>query len=346
MDTANALLTNLSTKLEKLYPKTTAASTTLTTPLTTIGLLTTTYLAYNATSFIYQYLRPSSLPKYHHGQPYTTWALITGASDGIGAGFAEALLSRGFHVVLHGRNPTKLAGVKQRLASQFPKAQILTVVADAGSPSADIASIVTAVSTLPLTVLINNVGGVPFGEPYNTLEDAEASTVDALINLNLRFPTQLTKALLPILQKNEPSLVVNIGSGAGEMGLPYLGVYCGSKAFNLRWNQAMKAEMMALGKKVEMLGILVGNVRSGGNKIGEGFFTCSSLTMANAALDRVGCGRSSVWGWWRHGLQFGFIGSIPEGMRLGAASGMMAERKRQHVEMQSNKVGTEDAMKG
>ncbi|KAF4553060.1 Short chain dehydrogenase-like protein 29 [Elsinoe fawcettii] len=351
MDTANALISNLSTKLEKLYP-TRDEPLLPSTPFTAIGLLTTSYLTYRAFSFLYTHLRPSSLPKYQHGRPYTTWALITGASDGIGYGFAESLLSRGFNVLLHGRNPSKLSGIQSRLSSLYPAAQIQTVIADAStfSPS-DIINIVHVASSLPgpLTVLVNNVGGgPPVADPYASLTDSSYETVETIISMNLRFPVHITRALLPLLRQHQPSLVLNVGSGAGEMGIPYLGVYCGSKAFNLRWSQAMAAEMLAEGVSgVEFTGILIGNVMSGSNKIGDGWFTCSSRTMAERALDKVGLG-SNVWGWWRHALQFGFVGMVPEWARVKGVASMMGERKKEYVRLEREKEaakGTEEAMK-
>ncbi|PNS21752.1 hypothetical protein CAC42_1606 [Sphaceloma murrayae] len=338
MDTARILIGKLAARLEKLYP---IQARSLTVPLSTIGLLTSSYIAYSTTSFLWQYLRPSSLLRYQHKKPFTTWALVTGASDGIGLGFAEALLSKGFNVILHGRNAEKIAGVKARLEAQYPSGQVLTVIADATSPDADIASIVSTVRSLPgpLTILINNVGGIPVGEKYESLDDAEVSTVDGLINVNLRFPTQLTKALIPILQENEPSLVMNIGSATGQLGMPYLCVYSGSKAYNLRWSQALGAEMLAQGKNVEVLGILVGNVMSGTNKIGADFFTCDSRTMAEAALARVGCGKSSVWGYWKHHLLFQTLEALPERMRLGQGIKLMNARKKAHLEIEAMAKG-------
>ena len=60
------------------------------------------------------------------------WALITGASDGIGFGLAEELCLRGFNVILHSRNRDKLELKKRELEAQFPKSQIAIAVGDAG----------------------------------------------------------------------------------------------------------------------------------------------------------------------------------------------------------------------
>lgn len=78
--------------------------------------------------------------------------------------------------------------------------------------------------------------------------------------MNARWPTQLTKALLPLLTDNSPSLIMNVGSMAGLWGLPYLSVYCASKAFNMLFSDALKQEIAAEGKRkdIEVIGIIVG----------------------------------------------------------------------------------------
>src|ERR1700753_2924849 len=93
----------------------------------TIGALSIVRLDFAASFRFYQlFLRQSSLNRYlsdPDGRP--TWALVTGASDGIGLGIAQELCARDVNVVLHGRDPTKLARVAKELTAMFPKRKIL-----------------------------------------------------------------------------------------------------------------------------------------------------------------------------------------------------------------------------
>lgn len=110
--------------------------------------------------FLWSYLlRPSSLPRYCHSET-GSWALITGASDGIGRGFADELLSNGFNVLIHGRNEEKLQGIQKGMKLRWPRRGVEYVVADASETNAEL-RVVEKVKTLPgrLTVLVNNVGG-------------------------------------------------------------------------------------------------------------------------------------------------------------------------------------------
>lgn len=295
-----------------------------------LGGATAISITYKISSFLWLYLRPSSLPRYHHNKPTSTWALITGSNDGIGYGYAEALSAHGFNILLHGRNPEKLATVKATLSEKYPDLHFEIVVADAFDYDADIENIVAAARALPgkLTILINNVGGSPLTPMFGALNEIDQSHMDSIINLNARFPAQLTRALMPLLISNSPSLVINMTSVLALKGLPYLGVYSPSKAYNYCFSQSLKAEMLADGHDVEVLGIIVGNVTSGRNRDRIVGVTCDSAHMARVALDRVGCGRANVWGWYRHALQWTVMSLVPESLIDRETIKVMKDRKQ------------------
>lgn len=289
------------------------------------GLLTLTggtvscYLLYKLFDFAYlHFLRPSSLPRYFHapgGRSARPWALVTGASDGIGKGFAQELCYRGFNVILHGRNEQKLNGVKAELEQEWPDRQVRIIVIDAHMVSNDIAieGLAMALKDIYITVLINNIGGAgPVHPAWQALHKRTGKQVDAFIDVNLRFSTHLTRALLPILRKTTPSLVLNVGSFSGDLPTAYASVYSGAKAYNMAWSRSLRAEMIAEGKDLEVLGLMVGMVQSGHEPRPLGFFVPSSRRLACAALDKVGCGRGVVTPLWQHAIQKGFVELLPE----------------------------------
>lgn len=287
--------------------------------LTATGGALSIYALYKFLDFTYLHLlRPSSLPHYFHapgGRKARPWALITGSSDGIGKGFAQELCYRGFNIILHGRNEEKLNTVKIELAKQWPDRQVRIVAIDAHHIANDIAieGLAMALKDIYVTVLVNNIGGAgPVTPTWRALGERKGKEVDALIDINLRFTTHLTRSLLPILQKNTPSLIMNIGSFAGNLPSPYNTVYSGSKAYNLAWSKSLKAEMVAEGKDVEVLGIMVGQTQAQHNKKETGFFMPSSRQLATAALDKVGCGRAVVTPFLGHALQLGALGLFPD----------------------------------
>ena len=288
--------------------------------LATIGLISTSYLAIRILRFVHLYTRPSSLKRYLHGD--NAWALVTGATDGIGWSFAQELAQKGFNVVLHGRNPTKLENVMTQLQNQFPKLDFYSIVADASSTShQQMNRLVASLNNIHLTVLVNNVGTAIKVAP---LEDTTLEDVDAIINANARFPTQLTKTLLPKLtQTKSPSLIMNIGS-MGDFCVPYATIYGGSKGYNMTWSSSLAMELKSEGKSVEVLGISVGRVTDvSHNKKKPSFFTPSARTMARAALQRVGCGKPVVVGYVGHALQKFFVGLLPARLVSDAVTSVM-----------------------
>jgi len=120
--------------------------------LTALGTLTLTLLFLRLSRFLYLNLRPSSLPRYLHSPDnHEPWALITGATDGIGKTAAHTLAQHGFNIILHGRNASKLSSLAATLHHSFPARRFRPAVLDA--------SLASSTADLHLTVLVNNVAG-------------------------------------------------------------------------------------------------------------------------------------------------------------------------------------------
>jgi short-subunit dehydrogenase len=299
------------------------------------------------------FLRPSTLQAYCHAEQ-GSWALVTGATDGIGRGFAEALLNKGFNVLLHGRNPEKLARVKSELSKEFPRRQISSVVADASSDDhATYEQIKSACTSLPnsgkLTVLVNNVGGLPPAANAGFFRPADLphDFIDGVINMNARFPTHLTRALLPLLKANGPGLILNCGSMVSQSAPPFLSTYVATKAYIEGLTKALHADITAEeilfpspsssdpaaskkngGKKIEVLGFWIGNVLSGNNKTKVPFFTLTSRECAEGCLARVGCGNTMTWPSWRVWLMLKVTQLMPTRSREELVAKQMGERMK------------------
>ena len=272
------------------------------------GVAAISYISLRFLRFIYLYTRPSSIKRYLYGD--SPWALVTGASDGIGLGIAHELAANGFNVVLHGRNPEKLERTKIQLEGEYENVRFRTAVLNASSAtSQQLGKLVASLDSLNLTILVNNVGG---GAKIQPLEMNTAEELDFLINVNARFPAQLSKTLLPKLARTDgPTLIMNIGSLA-DSSVPYATVYGGSKAFNMAMSSSLAVEVKAEGKNIEVLAIPVGRVTDvAHNKERASFFTPTARTMARACVDRVGCGRQVVVGYVGHAMQKFLIDQSP-----------------------------------
>ncbi|KAG8156388.1 hypothetical protein KVR01_013729 [Diaporthe batatas] len=295
------------------------------------GLLSLASLIYRVASFVSPFLRPSRLDRYLHdtdGKP--PWALVTGASDGIGKQFCHQLAARGFNVVLHGRNPSKLGRVVDELAGAFPQRQFRSVIADgseiacsscrrpagASSPggrhqahqahqAVDFEAIAASLADINLTVLINNAGGGVVNPVYQFIQDCPDARLVGNINLNAVFPLLMQARLVPQLLRNGPSLIINIGS-LSDMGMPMLGSYASSKKFADTASRILHRELVLQGRHrdLEVLFVRVGEVTATAyNSHPVSLFEPDAATMARAALARVGCGRPNIVGYFPHALQ-------------------------------------------
>jgi 17beta-estradiol 17-dehydrogenase / very-long-chain 3-oxoacyl-CoA reductase len=299
-----------------------------------IGGLTASYTLYNILATAYHFLRPSSLPRYLSKEPaHPSWALITGATDGIGLAISNELLSSGFNVLLHGRNEGKLQKTAMDLLQANPRRSVEYVVADANSAGEEvIAAIITKASNLPnggkLRVLVNNVGMAP----NLTVAESAGTSIDEQINVNIRFPTQLTAALLPVISRNTPALILNIGSIVAAFHLPYLATYSGCKSFALSFSAGLSKELRAEGVDVEVLGFMVGATDTPGARVSTMEDSVpNALTpksVARACLNRVGCGRWMSSGAWGHFVVRKIGGLLPDSILTGQMKSLYIKHQK------------------
>ena len=284
--------------------------------VTITGFITLSLLALRFLNFIYTYLKPSSLHLY---QKFGAWAFVTGASDGIGRGFTRVLSEKGFNVILHGRNKSKLQGVVADLQKKYPNTQYRIVIADASNSDEMNPSIQAIVDSLhdlpgPLTVLINNVGGTGnLPRTFLPLRKYTSSNVDSVLNVNARFTTLLTRALLPTLSaNNQHGLVINLSSLAGIIGIPYCSVYSGTKAYLNAWSTSLSRELAIENVPIQVLSLAVGRVTDTVfYREPSSIFAPTSNTLARAALGRVGYGGVVLAPYWGHGVQRAFVEALP-----------------------------------
>jgi len=283
------------------------------------GAFWTSILLSRVLRWIWIYARPSSIGRYLHqtdGKP--AWALVTGASDGIGRALSRESARRGFNVLLHGRNPAKLEAVVADLRKQFPERTFRTLIANAMAEESEmkreIEGLVEEVKDLNLTVLINNVGGMPSSVKtrFASFDKSTWSDTADNIALNAIFPAQLTRALLPRLIVNQPSLIMALGSMA-DYGQPYLAIYGGTKAFIMAWCRGLARELAVEKLDIEVLGIVTAEVTAVSHNFRKAnIIMPSSWTYAKHVFDRVGCGRVVINGYWSHGILRSVLDRLPD----------------------------------
>lgn len=308
-----------------------------------IGTIWAAYQTYMLASFLHlHFIRRSTLKRYlkpnSNRSGDEAWALVTGATDGIGRGFAEELCATGFNIILHGRNAEKLNVEKQKLFSKWPERSVRILCIDAASTTDNNEMLEQAASDLKflnLRVLINNVGGTAGKSAFCPLHKRTSEDARMFIDINLRFPTEITRVMLPLLRKNTPSLIMNVSSATSDFGLPYLSIYSGSKAYNKSWSRCLSSEMKADGLDVEVIALVVSAVATDNYAKPQGVFVPNANQFAKAALGVVGCGRSVVYPYWGHRVQSFMFESMPTWM----AEKMVVVVGRQEMASEENVKG-------
>ncbi|MEU0210976.1 SDR family NAD(P)-dependent oxidoreductase [Streptomyces canus] len=182
-------------------------------------------------------------------------AVVTGASVGLGAAYAQRLADRGYDLILVARNAARLETLASDIRSRTGRA--VDVVAADLTDAAQIAVVEERLRTdESIEVLINNAGGALL----TPLAGSDAAAYEALINLNVTALTRLTIAVLPGLTARGHGTVVNISSAMALNILPVSAVYSGTKSYVLTFTQALQQELAE--SPVTVQAVLPGAVRT------------------------------------------------------------------------------------
>jgi short-subunit dehydrogenase len=179
-------------------------------------------------------------------QEHKGTAVVTGASSGIGAVYAQRLAKRGYDLVLVARNEERLKALASRLTAETGRT-VETVKADLGD-KADLARVETLLKDdKSITLLVNNagVGGTA------PLLQADVDKMEDMITLNITALTRLTYAAIPGFVARGGGAVINIASIVAIAPELLNGVYGGSKAFVLAFSQSLKHELADKNIKVQ-----------------------------------------------------------------------------------------------
>ena len=176
------------------------------------------------------------------------WAVVTGASSGLGALFAEKLAQRGLPLVLAGRDEARLTDVRERVQRLAPGIDVELVVGDLGS-QAGAEALVAVLQERVIDVLVNNAG---FGT-YGRLAEVDADRDRDLIAVNVDALVRLTHAVLPGMLARGHGQILNVASTIAFQPAPYQATYGASKAFVLSFSQALWAETKGSGVTVTAL---------------------------------------------------------------------------------------------
>jgi short-subunit dehydrogenase len=218
------------------------------------------------------------------------FALITGASKGIGKAIAETLAARGYDLLLVARSADLLEQVSADIHAVSKRNCQWLALDLAGSQAAESVYDWCNKNQYTVSILVNNAGyglSGPF-EKYSAQELAD------MLQLNIITLTKLTRLFLPGLLLQPAAYVLNIGSSASYQALPFLAAYAGSKSYVLSFSRGLYQELKKT--KVSVTCICPGptdtnfinraNVGAKGQKAAEQF-NMSPQTVAHIAVESL-----------------------------------------------------------
>jgi short-subunit dehydrogenase len=175
-------------------------------------------------------------------------ALITGASTGIGAVYADRLAKRGYDLILVARSQDKLTEVAQKIQTATNR-KVETIQADLTLP-ADVQRIADRLaSDASITALVNNAGIAA----ANKLLDSDPNYLDQMIQLNVTALTRLALAAGPGFVARKNGLIINIGSIVALAPELLNGTYSGTKAYVQNFSMSLKNELKGTGVTVQVV---------------------------------------------------------------------------------------------
>ncbi|EXJ80660.1 beta-keto reductase [Capronia epimyces CBS 606.96] len=286
-----------------------------------------------------------SLSKYG---PKGSWAVVTGASDGLGKEYALQLAKKGFNLILVSRTASKLASLSSQIKTSSPNISVETLAMDfSQNLDVDYTALAALVQGKQIAILINNVGqshSIPV--PFIETPLAEVSNI---ININCLGTLRATQTVLPSMLPQKRGLILTMGSFGGLAPTPLLATYSGSKAFLQQWSNALASELSPAGVEVYFVHSYL--VTSAMSKIRRtNWLVPSERTFVSSVLAKIGR-RGGSFGYpysgspyWSHAL----VAALITGVLGPMSSILLGINKRMHVDIRKRaiKKAERDAQKG
>jgi len=228
------------------------------------------------------------------------WAVVTGATDGIGRAYAEELASKGLNVVLISRSPFKLQNVAAEIESNYKvKTRIIDVDFTLGPEIYE--RIGKELEGLEIGVLINNVG-MSYSYPEYLAEVPNASEFSQqLINCNVVSVTQMCLLVLSQMVARKKGLILNVSSASAVLPTPLMTMYSSTKAFVHKFSEDLALEYAPFGITVQC--VLPGFVATNMSRIKRPTLKVPTPTdFVRGQMKTWGLELSSA-GYWVHKLQ-------------------------------------------
>lgn len=239
-----------------------------------------------------------------HPSP-TTWAVITGATDGIGKAYAKRFAKMGYNLVIISRSEDKLKATKEEIMSKYKSCNDVRTVAADLSRSDVYDKIAAVLSGLDdIHILVNNVG-ISYKYPeFLTAVPESRQQFESIVNCNIISMTRMIEMVLPKMEAQRRGVIINMSSYSASYPMPLLSVYAASKVYVDFLSRALHMEYKSKGITIQS--VLPAYVSTNMSKIRRtSLMVPSPDVYVDHALRTVGL-ESRTYGYWPHKLQ-GFV---------------------------------------
>ncbi|MDH3771107.1 MAG: SDR family NAD(P)-dependent oxidoreductase, partial [Nitrospirota bacterium] len=178
----------------------------------------------------------------------TAFAVITGASRGIGAEYARALAGQGYDVLLIGRDKARLQAMQQELQGDA-QGGIWVEVLDLSQPkAAETLFALTRSYRSEVSLLINNAG---FGE-YGDFAGMPMAAINNMLQLHITTIVESIRLFLPAMLSRKQGAIITVASVAGFFPIPYITEYAATKAFLIAFSEGLARETKNQGVTIQV----------------------------------------------------------------------------------------------
>lgn len=252
--------------------------------------------------------------KVDYVKKYGKWAVITGATDGIGLAMAKELALRGHSLIIIGRNTEKLRNTKETLEGMAGDCQIQTVQIDMADQSVEnYQRVYREINPegREIGILINNAGCI--SDTFKRFNRYELEEMQRVINVNVIGSVFTTKLVMPSMIQRGRGLVVFVSSMAGCIDSPYMTVYGQTKTFINSFSRALQLEYSAH-PNLDIINLTPGGVSTKlfqegfhSDRINKSFLIPTADRYAKVAINALGTRMATFSGYLPHGLNLELV---------------------------------------
>jgi len=285
----------------------------------TLGVILGLYLLKRVVEFVYAHFIYKN-PTNYKGK----WVVITGATAGIGEGFAHEFSKRGANLIIAVRSEQKASDLKKTLEEKYKNEVKIAIIDFEKASRSDIKdSLSKVIGSTKIDVLVNNVGiNNTDNSPFPFVEQPEED-FDRLVKVNIHSVVGVTKAVLPLM--NERGTILNLSSYTAQYPTPLMSVYAATKSFINTFSLALKYEQT----KMNVYALSPMWVKSDMTMVRRATLMKPEATVyASASINAIGCPFGVNYGltstYWPHDLVVSFLALVPESFLMKQMKGFLS----------------------